>query len=108
MKRRLFVLASLVLILAMAGCVRTYVATKERVDTDVSGNQGVIYGPSPAPHKVEVPTRDIYSIDVELPTMGEVKESVQKKEAEPKAVTPDKGLSGNAGMVSQGQPEKIK
>ncbi|MDD5449940.1 MAG: hypothetical protein PHO42_05015 [Candidatus Omnitrophica bacterium] len=79
MKKGLFVMCALILVIAMAGCVRTYKFTKERVDTDVSGNQGVIYGPAPAPHTVESPNREMIGVDIELPTLKEL-ETQPKKE----------------------------
>jgi hypothetical protein len=68
MKNYVFVVLAAFLLMAMAGCTRSYITTKERVDIDVAGNQGVIYGPAPSPHKVANPTREIYSIDIELPS----------------------------------------
>lgn len=108
MKKVLVVMCCVAVVAAMAGCggVRTYVATKDRVDVEVAGNQGIIYGPSPAPHRVANPTRDVITTDIELPTTGEVHAAIKK---EPSAApTPDKGVQeGNAGEVSQ-KAEKIK
>ncbi|MBI4336119.1 MAG: hypothetical protein HY589_05635 [Candidatus Omnitrophica bacterium] len=99
MRKCLFVVCGAIFILTSAGCVRTHVVTKERVDIDVAGNQGVIYGAPPAAHKVQNPTRDIYAIDVELPTAEEIKASGKKRPGAERGVE-DKAVTGNAGVVS--------
>lgn len=103
MGKGLLVLYSLVLILTMMGCtgVRGYKFTKERVDVEVAGNQGVIYGPIPASHKVEVPTRELYGVDIELATAEELGVGPKKKGAVTKPAEEDKTVYGNAGIVSQ-------
>ena len=108
MKKILVVLVALNFVIMAAGCTSISVKkeSKERVDIEVAGNQGVIYGPVPAPHKVEG-TRDIIAVDVELPTYQEVKASVKKEAVEVPAPKQDKGATGNAGTVSQ-KTEKIK
>ena len=109
MKKVLVVMCCVAIVAAMAGCggVRTYVVTRDRVDVEVAGNQGVIYGPAPAPHKVANSTRDIITTDVELPTTSEVYTAI-KKEEPASTSAPDKGVQeGNAGTVSE-KPEKIK
>lgn len=70
MRKGLLVLCGLILVITVMGCVRAYKFTKERVDADVSGNQGVIYGPTPAPHMVQSPDREMFGVDVELPVIG--------------------------------------
>lgn len=116
MRKDLLVMGCLVLVLAVAGCTRVYKATRDRVDIEVAGNQGVIYGPRPAAHQVANPTREIIGVDVELPTAEEIKEAIQEKSTKKK--TPDIAVEGNVGVVSQPQeaaaaippskPEKIK
>lgn len=100
MRKTLSVLCCLILIAAISGCTSVSVRkfTRDRVDTEVSGNQGVIYGPTPAPHKVES-KREFYAVDIELPTMGEVKETLKKKSQQP--AQQDKGVWGNAGNVKK-------
>jgi hypothetical protein len=103
MRKILCMFCCLALMMTMIGCVRTYTFTRDRVDANVAGNQGVIYGPTPAPHTVENTQRTIYGIDVELPTRDEIKGAFTRKGQKD---APDKSTGGNAGMVSQ--PEKIK
>ncbi len=99
MKKILFVLCGLVLVVTIVGCggTRMYTTTKERVDTYVSGNQGVVYGPVPAPHKVAVPARDIVAVDVELPTMSEAHEALKANPQPPAQST-----------VAQPPPAKVE
>jgi|GEM_PF-4267639 hypothetical protein len=101
MKKVLVVMCCVAIVAAMAGCggIRTYVTTKDRVDIEVAGNQGVIFGPAPAPHKVADPTRDIITTDVELPTTAEVNTAIRKEE--PAATT-------TADTGATGVTEKIK
>lgn len=107
MRKGLLVLCSLILIITVTGCVRAYKFTKERVDADVSGNQGVIYGPTPAPHKVQSPSREMYGLDIELPMTDEVKSSIKKKGETPEQPAQVQGIEASAGPVSQ-EKEKIK
>lgn len=86
MKKNLVILCCLALV-AMAGCSRAYIATMDRVDIEVAGNQGVIYGPTPAPHRVENSTREVYSVDIELPT-----------------VSGERNTASSAGTTSSSQP----
>jgi len=101
MKKSLLIAVCLILIAGVTGCVRTYTITKDRVDLEVAGNQGVIYGTPPAPHKVESATRDIYAIDIELPTGEEIRKSFTKTPRNSQSGAQDKDVSGNAGMVLQ-------
>jgi hypothetical protein len=100
MRKVIFAVAFLFLVVCAVGCSRTYIATKDRVDIEVAGNQGVIYGPAPAPHRVANPTRDIYSVDIELPTM-----SPEKKAA---AAPAQENYSQPATNVTPKKAEKIK
>jgi len=106
MKKGLVLLCSLFLVVALIGCAstRVYKATKERVDIEVSGNQGIIYGPTPASHRVANPNRELCAVDIELPTMGEVKTTVKKT---PGPAAESKGTIESAPVVSQEQPQQI-
>ncbi|MCX5716306.1 MAG: hypothetical protein NTV07_05585 [Candidatus Omnitrophica bacterium] len=108
MNKSLVMLVALSFVIAAAGCTSVSVKKEsiERVDVEVAGNQGVIYGPVPAPHKVEG-SREIIAVDVELPTYQEVKTSVKKEVVEKPAPKEDNGATGNAGTISQ-KTEKIK
>lgn len=100
MRKVIFAVLAMFLVVAAVGCTRAYVATKDRVDIEVAGNQGVIYGPAPAPHRVANPTRDVYSVDIELPTM-----SHEKKAA---AAPAQESYSQPATNVTPKRAEKIK
>jgi len=93
---------------SLAGCVRTYVYERERVDQKIAGNRGVIMGDVPPAKTPESPpTRTIIGVDVEIPTMKEV--AGKTKEVLPKAKkrekTADKELWGNRGNFS-GKPQR--
>jgi len=92
----------LALVISIVGCTapKVYTVTKERVDIEVTGNQGVIYGPTPAPHRVRKTTREVITIDLELPTADEVKTAVERKPST------DKKIWGNAGVISKGRGGK--
>ena len=107
MRSYIFVTSFLVLFLAVAvvGCSRSYICTKDRVDIEVAGNQGVIYGPTPAPYKVANPTRDIYTIDVELPAMSSEKK-VTGANAQPSAASEESSYQQSTNVTPK--KEKIK
>ena len=102
MKKILFAVCSLVLVVMLMGCSRTkvYKFTTERTDIEVSGNQGIIYGPTPAPYKVKRTTRELIGVDVEIITKGEFDEAIDKA-LQKDSATIDKGVWGNAGVVSK-------
>ena len=111
-----FVMFCAVLALAVSGCaISSGIVQRDRVDIDVAGNQGVIYGPIPAPHAVKESSRDIYALDVELATKDEVAAAIKKNKnpksnetaAQP-AKTTDTGVWGNAGNLGATKAEKIK
>ena len=107
MRNRVFVMSFLVLSLTVAvvGCSRAYIATKDRVDIEVAGNQGVIYGPTPAPHKVANPTRDVYTIDVELPAVSAEKKAAGAN-AQPSAASEESSYQQSTNVTPK--KEKIK
>ena len=89
MKKLMYVVGAFGLVMVISGCAaRSYIATKERVDIDVAGNQGVIYGPVPAPHKVANTDREVFTVDVELPTRGELGAAVKKPASQPTETAP--------------------
>ena len=99
MKKILLPFGCLIIIAAMAGCVRTYTTVMDRVDVEVAGNQGVIYGPKPEAYTVENSTREILNVDIELPMPREVKAALKPKPSGQQS-TPDRDVTGNAGVVS--------
>lgn len=106
MKKVLLAAGALVLTASVVGCSRAYIVTKDRVDIEVAGNQGVIYGPTPAPHKVANPTRDIYTVDVELPTMAAEK-NAGGANAQPSAASKESVYQQNTNVTPK-KAEKIK
>lgn len=105
MKKVLLVTGSIVLAAGLVGCSSTkvYRTTMDRQDAQVAGNQGVIFGPTPAPHQVVNPQREIVGVDMELATVSEVAKPLKAKQSQR---TIDKGVNGNTGIISsQGQQE---
>lgn len=99
----------LAILISGCGSVKVYRCQKDRVDTDVSGNQGVIYGPTPAPHKVEG-SRDVMNMDVELPTVGGGKEAaaVEPRLSAPAQDTESRVVSEASAETNPAKKEKIK
>jgi len=85
--------------LFVSGCViRTYTAQMDRVDQELYGNRGVIMGTPPSAEETAQvrKTREIYNIEIELPSGYRTNQEMKDKE-----------LYGNRGYV-QGRmtPEK--
>lgn len=108
MRSLLALIVCVTMLTSLAGCVRTYVYEKERVDQKIAGNRGVIMGDVPPAQTPEFPpTRTIIGVDVEIPTLKEV--AGKTKKALPKAKKreedSDKELWGNRGNFS-GTPQR--
>jgi len=106
MKKGLFTVCSLVIIVAVAGCTGVEIRkiVKDRVDIQVQGNQGVIFGPTPAPYQVKQTTREIIEIDIEMARVDELRKPTAKSNINEPA--PDKESWGNAGVLDQGEIEE--
>lgn len=74
------IIFSIFITIGLVGCIRVYKFKKERVDIDVTGNQGIIYGQTPPAHKVKTPMRELYGVDIELPTVEEIRQRIKKKQ----------------------------
>lgn len=107
MDKTMCVICCVVLAVAMAGCAtKIYTVTQDRADIQVAGNQGVIFGPVPAPYIVEKTQREVTNIDIEFPTMEEVQDFFDTK-SQKRSKTEDTAIWGNAGditPVGQSQP----
>jgi LysM repeat protein len=83
----------------ISGCViRTYTTEMDRVDQEIYGNKGFIMGSRPEPEeKPETRrTREIYNIEIELPSGYRTSQEIKDKE-----------LYGNRGYIKGGiAPEK--
>ncbi len=93
MKKFTYILGILSVLAFAAGCTtpKLYVTTKERSDINVSGNQGVIYGKVPPAHTVEAKTRQICTLDLEIPTRDEVKKAIKKESPKQKELKDAQG-----------------
>ena len=96
--KNLILCCILLAVFVMSGCVmRTYTVEMDRVDQEISGNRGVIMGTPPAVEETQTrKTREIYNVEVELPSGYRTAQEIKDKE-----------LYGNRGYV-QGSvtPEK--
>ncbi len=95
----------------LAGCtVRTYKSTRDRVDQEVSGNQGYIMGSAPQsaqqPRKFTQRTTRVVEIELRSPVNFE---KMKEEPAAPaaKAATEDTYFEGNQGYLT-GQKEEFK
>lgn len=83
MKRALCVVVVFIAILAISGCVTVRKTVRERVDQDLAGNRGVLYGEaSDKSSSARSKTREYIDIRLEVPGWGEV---FQKEDGEQEA-----------------------
>ncbi|MDP2921899.1 MAG: LysM peptidoglycan-binding domain-containing protein [Candidatus Omnitrophota bacterium] len=98
-------------IFMMSGCVtRTYTTQIDRVDQEIYGNRGVIVGTPPPVEETDVKkTREVYNLEVEVPSLYKGASSQNQRRAYKKERVreDDRDLDGNRGYV-QGSisPEK--
>jgi len=99
MKRGLYIILLFVVIVCISGCVTARKVTRDRVDQDLSGNQGYLQGKSSAPGQKDRPTtREYIDVQVEFPTWGEVKSRYTTVDMSSQA---QKEAVGNQGYVSK-------
>lgn len=99
MRKVLPLIVSAVIVFALTGCLRTYTFQQKRADQNLAGNRGVILGQSPLTEEVALrPTqRTVIGVDIELPTMDEIK---VRRELKRQTAATDKNLNGNKGYMS--------
>jgi len=116
MKKLLCVVLLAVLCISLSGCsgwaVRTSSTTQKRVDQEVVGNRGVLFGkPASEPKEPAFTERKVYKVEVELPEWPEklkVKKWNWKKIFTIKPRKPkkeDKTIWGNKGYLSKGSQQ---
>ncbi len=100
----------LALVSLISGCIiRTYSVVKDRVDQQVTGNQGYLTGSNPAgtqaPKKFTQRTSKVVEIELRSPV------KVERLKEPPKPIenrqTNDTSLEGNLGFI-EGKPEALK
>lgn len=104
-KRIVFVCCLLFLVSVVSGCVvRSYTATKPRVDQDLAGNRGYIQGNIPASEDriVRKKTRKVSVVEIELHSPIKFERGLPKSKAK-KPTTEDEELWGNLGYL-EGRP----
>ena len=103
MAKILYVLFVGILLISFSGCVTVEKVVRERVDQDISGNQGYIQGASPSPAQAETKTREYIDVKVEVPTLGEIKKNMERRntqeQAQGRAQSRDRGIAGNKGYI---------
>ena len=111
MKRLFLVVAGMMLCIHLAGCsgwvVRTSEVRKLRLDQEISGNRGFIFGkPTAAAKKPVFEERKTYRIEIEVPQWKRKEKSAPaEKESAAFAPKEDKALWGNRGYFF-GRPQK--
>ena len=104
---KIFYLLGLALCFLLSGCVvRTYEATKDRVDQNLSGNRGYLKGSVPANQEplAKKTTRTTRVIEIEMhPPIKFEKTPKLKIEDSPflKENSTDQGINGNQGYITR-------
>lgn len=97
-KKLLEIFLGLVLLFVLTGCLRKVeVVTRERLDQELTGNRGVLYGSVPTTPSQASPTREYVEWDIEVPTY-----EVSVRIPEWRRRTEDKALWGNQGYLTGG------
>jgi len=113
MKKFFWILCCIIICIRLAGCsgwlVRTSTSRQPRVDQEVSGNRGVVFGQPTSPAKEPTFTdRKVYKIEVEIPSAGKKGEpQAPKKGSALQAPKEDKVLRGNRGYIVGGPPREV-
>ena len=103
MKRFWLILIAVVMTGFLTGCVTVRKVVRERVDQDISGNQGYLVGSTDASLESRPVDREYIDIRIEVPTWGEVTApAVRHEDDKSKADAKTTGdmPSGNKGYVS--------
>jgi LysM repeat protein len=104
--KNFYCLLGLAFIFALSGCVvRTYQVTKERVDQEITGNQGYLMGKAPEGiAKERKPTRTTQVVEVELHSPIKFEKMPSKTELPRQAPTEpveEAVTEGNRGYITQ-------
>ncbi len=106
MKRNIIVLLVAVASISLTGCVTVKKVVRERVDQNVSGNQGYLTGNSGDTAQEPRPAdREYIDIKIELPTWEEIHAKPAKEDSKPKPparkrITSDTDMTGNQGYLT--------
>jgi nucleoid-associated protein YgaU len=93
-------ISSILILLFLLGCIKT--ATKEIIlpDQEIGkGNRGYLIGTAPKVTKHEVKKKKIFAVEVEIPSIGEVKTH---------PFTRDNEIWGNQGYIYKAQPKEFR
>jgi nucleoid-associated protein YgaU len=104
-----------IICIQLAGCsgwvIRTSKERKPRVDQEIIGNRGFIFGkPTSAAKEPSFKERTVYRVEVEIPQWKKKKEPLKEKpQFEPtfEPTKEDKRLWGNKGYIFENQKQKI-
>lgn len=119
MKGKILILVGLVCVIALSGCVTAKVVERERVDQQVSGNQGYLTGSTSSTSTQPAPTtRQFIKVDIELPPYEKKEEGALDKEiygnegylageSDPQASKP-KAIFPSRSRLSQEEQEEIE
>lgn len=89
MRRNLLLVAALIFVLAifassMASAIDVYTFKKDRVDQELSGNQGYLSGAPQGPAEERKSKRTLIGVDIELPWASSASTEKDAKTEEPK------------------------
>lgn len=104
MNKILYTLIIGILSVSLAGCVTVKKVVRERVDQEISGNQGYMLGRGPVSREEGAKTREYIDVRVELPTWEEVRQGLPKggaQERKGRRPTVDKEITGNLGYITR-------
>jgi LysM repeat protein len=104
MKRNLFLILAIAASISLTGCVTVKKVVRERVDQDVSGNQGYLKGSSDTLTEPGFTKREYIDIKIEIPTWKEISAKQFKQDKKPgtaprKKTGKDTKVTGNRGYL---------
>lgn len=102
MKRIVFLMLVGFSLISITGCVTAKKVVRERVDQDISGNQGYVQGSGSASTGPRVTEREYIDIKIELPTWEELRTKPPKQKAQ-RERTADTDRTGNRGYITSGE-----
>jgi len=98
MRKAIFLLLVSFLAVSAAGCVTAKKVVRERVDQNLSGNQGYLQGASSEPTRPRAKDREYIDVKIELPMWNELNTRGPKQKAKVER-TKDTSAGGNRGYI---------
>jgi len=102
MRKAIFLLLVSFLAVSATGCVTAKKVVRERVDQNLSGNQGYLQGTPSEPTTQRAKDREYIDVKIELPMWNELNTKGPKQKAKIER-TKDTSLGGNRGYLMSGE-----